>query len=309
MLYDYRDAFFRYLRVERWASSHTLRAYQRDLKDLLVFLQDNGIPADVTQIDRQMARSFLAYLREKGLSRNSTLRKLASLRTFFRYLKREGVIINNPFKMISTPKEEKHLPRFLTVDEAFRLMDASRREPRVKLKRRRDTIPLQKRNRAVLELLYSSGLRVAELVSLNMEDLDLTAEMLKVTGKGRKQRVLPIGSKAIEALKEYLAFRGQLTDKGYNGSLFVNYMGKRLTDRSVNKVIKEQAIKAGISLRISPHTLRHSFATHLLDAGANLRGIQELLGHASISTTQVYTHVTTTKLREVYDKAHPRAIK
>ncbi len=300
-MYSHIDKFIDYMDLERGASPHTCRAYRKDLELFAVFLGGKGLPSDVTKIDYLMIRLYLGYLyQEQGIKRSSVVRKLATLRTFFRYLKREGIVGKNPAKMVTTPKGGKDLPHALSVDEVFRLLDAP------------DAIsPLGLRDRAILELLYSSGIRVGELTSLNLEHLDLGGGMVRVMGKGGKERMVPIGSKAAEALRAYLTQRAELIgqEKRSPRPLFLNYRKGRLTARSVGRMIKKYLLKGGVWKETTPHTFRHSFATHLLDAGADLRGIQELLGHANLSTTQKYTHVSSAKLMEVYDRAHPRARK
>jgi integrase/recombinase XerC len=295
------DRFIDYMALERGASPYTSSAYRKDLELFAAFLQEQGLPLDVTKIDYLTIRLYLGHLyRGEQIKRTSVVRKLASLRTFFKYLKREGIVEKNPAKMVAIPKGGKDLPHTLSVDEAFRILDVP--DP---------NCPLGSRDQAILEFLYSSGLRVGELTSLSLNDLDLGAGMVRVMGKGSKERMVPIGSKAVEALRSYLARRGELMGKGERVPqyLFLNHRGGRLTARSVGRMIKKYLLQAGIVKEISPHTFRHSFATHLLDAGADLRGIQELLGHASLSTTQKYTHVSSAKLMEVYDRTHPRARK
>jgi integrase/recombinase XerC len=300
-VYTTIDTFIDYMALERGASPHTCRAYRKDLELFAAFLREKGLLTDPAAIDHLTIRLYLGHLYQgKRIKRTSVVRKLATLRTFFRYLKREGMIEKNPAKLVATPKGGKDLPHALTVDEAFRLLDApDAREP------------LGSRDRAILELLYSSGLRVGELTSLKFDDVDLGGGMVRVMGKGGKERIVPIGSKAIEALRSYLAHRGELKRKGESPSpfLFLNRRGGRLTPRSVARMITTYRLKRGIAKEATPHTFRHSFATHLLDAGADLRGIQELLGHTSLSTTQKYTHVSSAKLMEVYDRTHPRARK
>jgi integrase/recombinase XerC len=295
------DQFINYLALERGASPHTCRAYRRDIELFTAFLAEKGIPEEVGKIDHLTIRLYLGHLyRQQQIKRVSIVRKLAALRTFFRYLKREGMIEKNPAKMVAVPKGEKHLPHALTVDEAFAIMEIPDR-----------TTPRGRRDHAILEFLYSSGLRVGELTALKLHDLDLASGMVRVMGKGSKERLVPVGSKAIAALQQYLQVRGELAVKGVNAPpyLFLNHRGGRLTARSVARMIKTYLLQRGMITRVSPHTFRHSFATHLLDAGADLRGIQELLGHASLSTTQKYTHVSSAKLMEVYDRTHPRAKK
>jgi integrase/recombinase XerC len=244
------------------------------------------------KVDRLAIRRYLSFLHRKN-RKSSIARKISTLRSFYKYLVRERLATSNPAKAVSTPKAEKPLPTTLTVDEAFRLMETpSEREGL--------------RDCAILELLYSSGLRVSELVGLNLNHLNLDLGIVKVMGKGRKERIVPVGSKAVEALKAYLEKRGNLSGEE---PLFINPRRGRLTARSVGRLIKKYTKRSGIFRRISPHTLRHSFATHLLDAGADIREIQEMLGHASLSTTQKYIHLSPGKLMEVYDKAHPRSFR
>jgi len=248
---------------------------------------------DVDKVDRLVLRRYLSFLHKKN-RKSSIARKISALRSFFKYLIREQLASANPAKSVSSPKLEKVLPTTLTVDEAFRLVESPAEEP--------DHPSL--RDQAILELLYSSGIRVSELVGLNLKQLDLDLGLVRVMGKRRKERIAPVGSKAIESLRAYLKERGEM---GEEEPLFVNRWRRRLTSRSVGRLVKKYTKRAGIFRNISPHTLRHSFATHLLDSGADIREIQEMLGHASLSTTQRYTHLTLGKLMEVYDKAHPRS--
>jgi len=285
--------FIHYLSAEKNASPHTCRNYMRDLEQFESFLEGMAIE----KVDRMALRRYLSFLHRKN-RKSSIARKLSTLRSFYRYLVREQVLSANPAKPVATPKVEKLLPTTLTVDEAFRLMESPSRD-----QKSRET---ELRDRAVLELLYSSGLRVSELVGLNLNRVDLDLGIVRVMGKGRKERIVPVGAKAIEALKSYLETRGILEE---GSPLFVNLRKGRLTDRSVARLVKKYGRQSGIFRKISPHSLRHTFATHLLDAGAGLREIQEMLGHVSLSTTQRYTHLTVGKLMEVYDKAHPRSFR
>lgn len=287
---DFLENFRDYLQFEKNCSPHTVRNYISDLRQYLAFLAEREIKT--LKIDRLTIRSWLANLQRK-IGKNSVGRKVASVRGFYRYLLREGEISSNPMEEISIPKAEKRLPKFFSVDDVFRLVESPKSDKKLVV-----------RDRAILELLYSSGLRVSELTGLNVTDIDMKAEMIKVVGKGNKERMIPIGGKAIEAIKTYINNKGEVCE-----AVFLNYRGDRLTPRSVARIVEKYLRKAGVPGRGSPHTLRHSFATHLLDSGADLRGIQELLGHASLSTTQKYTHITTAKLMEVYNKAHPRAKK
>ncbi|MBE9505057.1 MAG: tyrosine recombinase XerC [Proteobacteria bacterium] len=295
----YIESFKRHLKDEMNCSPHTIRNYVSDLLQYEIFLIDTDSSSRNTfmEVDHLTIRRYLADLHVKN-SRSSVGRKLASIRSFYRFLVREGLLESNPLEGIATPKAEKRLPKFFSVDDIFRLIEAAKGE--------KSTIA---RDKAILELLYSSGLRVSELESLNLNEIDLSEGMVKVMGKGRKERMIPVGNKALEAVSEYLKCRNSFGHVRDEKALFLNCRGGRLTSRSVARIVDKYLRRAGVAGHGSPHTLRHSFATHLLDAGADLRGIQELLGHASLSTTQKYTHITTDKLMEVYDKAHPRAKK
>ena len=290
--------FIHYLSSEKNASPHTCRGYQNDLEEFENFLKSSGIylsPAgeiEMEKVDRIAIRKYLSFLHRKN-KKSSIARKVSTLRSFYKYLTREHLVPSNPAKSVSTPKVEKLLPTTLTVDEAFRLMESPAEKSRL-------------RDRAILEFLYSSGIRVGELVGLNVNHLDLELGIVKVMGKGRKERIVPVGVKAIEALKAYLEERGDLDGEE---PLFLNLRGGRLTARSVGRLVKKYTRRSGIFRKVSPHSLRHTFATHLLDAGADIREIQEMLGHASLSTTQRYIHLSLGKLMEVYDRAHPRSFK
>ena len=257
---------------------------------------------EMGKVDRMAIRKYLSFLHRKN-KKSSIARKISTLRSFFKYMVREQVIPSNPAKSVSTPKVEKTLPTTLTVDEAFRLMESP---TTISEKPSEGSKEKGLRDRAILELLYSSGLRVSELVGLNSNQLDLDLGIVRVMGKGRKERIVPVGVKAIEALEAYLEKRGMLEGEE---PIFVNSLGGRLTARSVGRLMKRYTRHSGIFRKVSPHSLRHTFATHLLDAGADIREIQEMLGHSSLSTTQRYTHVSMGKLMEVYDKAHPRSFK
>lgn len=283
------DQFLAYLKTEKNVSPHTLRSYEKDITDFLVFTDKK--PVDIDNLD---IRSYLASLHHKNLQKSSIARKLASIRSFFKYLYREGYIKLNPAKLVSTPRVPRHLPKFLTVDEAFALMDTPKGETF-----------RPARDRAILELLYSSGVRVSELTSLDMSDFDVKEVLVRVKGKGRKERIVPVGGKAMEALLNYLPERMSVRHK--SSALFLNNRGGRLTQRSVRRIVFLYSRMINLEGELSPHTLRHTFATHLLHQGADLRAIQELLGHASLSTTQKYTHVDISHLADVYDRAHPLA--
>ncbi len=302
------DQFIHYLSVEKNASPHTCRCYRRDLEGFEDFLKNSGMyvsstgKVEMEKVDRMAIRKYLSFLHRKN-KKSSIARKISTLRSFFKYMVREQVIPSNPAKGVSTPKVEKTLPTTLTVDEAFRLMESP---TTISEKPSEGSKEKGLRDRAILELLYSSGLRVSELVGLNSNQLDLDLGIVRVMGKGRKERIVPVGAKAIEALEAYLEKRGMLEGEE---PIFVNSVGGRLTARSVGRLMKRYTRHSGIFRKVSPHSLRHTFATHLLDAGADIREIQEMLGHSSLSTTQRYTHVSMGKLMEVYDKAHPRSFK
>lgn len=284
---EHIEKFMRYMEVEKDASPHTLRAYRKDLEEFSSFF--SGRPEDIEMID---VRGFIADQIRQGLSKTTAGRRLASLRSFVRFLNREGCLESNPARLVATPKAQKLLPKFLDVDDVFALIEKPEGI---------GFIPA--RDRAILELLYSSGLRVSEVSGLNMEDINTKEGLVKVRGKGRKERLVPVGSKAVEALKTYLVEKILLKKK--DGALFLNRLGKRFTERGIRRIVVKYARMLGISGSIGPHTLRHTFASHLLQGGADLRVIQELLGHASLSTTQKYTHLDITHLMDVYDKAHP----
>jgi len=303
---EWIDRFLEHLRVERNASNHTLRSYASDLEQFRAFLKSAGLDRDgnredvrVEAVDSVAVRAFLSHL-YRGHKKSSLARKLAAQRSFFRYLVDQGVLKQSPAEVVATPKQEKNLPAFLPVDEVFALVGSP--DP---------STTWGARDRALLETLYSCGIRVSELVGLNDGDVDFHLGIARVTGKGRKERVVPIGSKAIEALKAYLPRRDEVRARtrrfGAPVPLFINPRGTRLSARSVARILQKHGLRSGLFRKIHPHALRHTFATHLLDAGADLRAIQEMLGHVSLSTTQRYTHVSVDKLMEVYDRAHPRA--
>jgi len=299
------EAFLEHLRATRNASEHTLKAYASDLGQYREYLK--GCGRDWDSAGLLEIRGYLGHLHRLGQRRSTVARKLAAIRSFYRFLHREGYLAANPARAVASPRQEKRLPRFLTVDDVFRLLECETgdAEPRgASAGRPRSTTALL-RDTALLETLYGAGLRVGELVRLNREDVDLEAGLVRVQGKGRRERIVPLGRQAREALARYLRERSGPA----GGALFRNARGERLTDRSVRRILKHRLRVAGLLRDASPHALRHSFATHLLEGGADLRAIQEMLGHRSLSTTQRYTHVNLDRLMAVYDQAHPRARK
>jgi integrase/recombinase XerC len=319
--------FLNYLRHEKHFSEHTAKCYGADLVQFSNFLQSGGQGDDkashdsanpwsssggattavATQTDLQQLiltadvntiRSYMSQLLEQQYSKSTTARKIATLRSFYKFLVKRDYIESNPVITIKTPKQEKKLPKFLELEDVERLLN---------------TPPanswLGARDRAILEVLYSTGMRVSELVSLNMEDVDFLGEVIHIRGKGKKERISPVGSSALQAIQNYIEFRNKrmANDSNFDTKvLFANKHGQRLSTRSVRRKMDKYLRMAGLDPSISPHTLRHSFATHMLNNGADLRSVQELLGHQSLSTTQVYTHVSTTRIKDVYDSSHPR---
>ena len=292
---DHITQFIRYLGAERNVSPHTLEAYRRDIGQFHAFVRsERGEEAAAAEVDHLLIRRYLALL-HKECRKSSIGRKLAALRSFFTYLVREGVVTRNPAELVATPKREKKVPFHLSIDEVTALVEAPREGA---------LLPL--RDRAILETLYSCGIRVSELTGLDVGGIDLDDGLVRVLGKGGKERIVPLGSKARSALADYLAARNH---SAAGDPLFINARGGRLTRRSVARIVDKYIIRIATMKKVSPHTLRHTFATHLLEGGADLRAIQELLGHSSLSTTQKYTHVSIDRLMEVYDKAHPKARK
>lgn len=293
--------FLRYLKVERNCSDLTIKSYREDLELLYSYLKDSigrvPRPEEITPLD---LRTYVSALHEAGYAKSSVARRLASMRSFFKFAQREGRCTNNPAKPLRNPRRERKLPHFLTGSEIGKLLSAPPK-----------TDSMGYRDRAILETMYSAGLRVSELVGINLDDLDLEDGLVRVRGKGKKERLSPLGSFAVKAIRSWLQRREPapgLPKK--NGSpVFLNKFGKRITTRSIGRMLEKYLLTTGLDLRTSPHTLRHSFATHLLDKGADIRSVQELLGHKSLVTTQIYTHVSTAGLRQAYELAHPRAKK
>ncbi len=323
---EHLKAFLQFLALNRNASAHTVRAYESDLTQFIGYVAAQADlkkrDLDPSALDRAALRGFLGELHKQGQSRATAARKLAAVRTFLRYLRREGVIEDDPGALVATPKRDIRMPAHLSETEMSALIDAPACDN-----------PLSRRDRAILELFYASGLRLSELAGLDMEDVNLGARMVRVLGKGGRERLVPFNTSAARAVREYLHDRAALVRgirteagqkppavgrRGYPGRparrggpprdpLFVNYRGTRLTSRSIDRLVRRYVTAASVRAGISPHALRHSFATHLLQRGADLRAIQELLGHARLSTTQRYTHVNAAQLVDVYRKAHPRS--
>ncbi len=296
---DAVNRFLTYLRVERNASELTTKSYREDLEALVEYLKElqGRIPApgDVGTVE---LRGYIAALHEAGYAKTTIARRLASMRSFFRFGQREGWTKSNPAKPLRNPRKARALPHFLSSEEITRLLAAPPGNE-----------PLGLRDRAILETLYSAGLRVSELAGLNDADLDLPGGALRVRGKGKRERIAPVGSYAVRTINRWLSARrlSAREKQGPAAPVFTNRFGRRLTTRSVGRMLEKYLTETGLDLRTTPHTLRHSFATHLLDAGADIRSVQELLGHKSLVTTQIYTHVSTAGLRAVYERAHPRA--
>ncbi len=307
----YIDKFLRYLEIEKGASPHTITSYLVDLRGLRDFLNDEPLES----VDHLTLRKFLAHIKSHGYSKATMARKLASIRSFFKFLCRDGYLKSNPAKAMHSPKLDKKLPLFLGLDEMLKLLRAPSG----------DTL-LELRDRAILETLYSTGIRVSELVGLSIEDVDFIGGVLKVYGKGKKERLAPIGDKALRAIRTYLDRRSLPVGGGRKASafakatadsppkhevrrraLFLDKSGRRLLGQNVRRIVAKYIHRLSLKENVSPHTLRHTFATHLLDRGADLRSVQELLGHLNLSTTQIYTHVTAERLKSVYNKTHPRA--
>jgi integrase/recombinase XerC len=296
------NKYIQYLEVEQNASPYTIRNYitdvcgSKNIKGLFAFLKEKGINS-LGDVDRTVLRDYMAYLMEQGVVKASIARRLSAIRSFYRYLVREGILPASPVERTSSPKLDKRLPSFLTLGEVERLLNAP--DP---------STPQGQRDRALLELLYASGLRVSELVNLDLGEINLDTNEIRVWGKGSKERMVLMGKPASEALHNYLEQgRPKLLGEKKTSALFINRYGQRIPERRVQKMLEDYAKKAGIEKRVHPHILRHTFATHLLDGGADLRVVQELLGHAQLSSTQIYTHVTKSQARKVYLSAHPMA--
>ncbi len=293
------ESFIEYLRVERNASDLTIKSYEEDLIALVLYFEETeGREVQLSEVTTLELRRFVAELQQAGYAKSTISRKLACLRSFFRFAVREGWVEANIAKPLRNPRAGRKLPHFLSAEEIARLLESPP-----------STSASGVRDRAILETMYSAGLRVSELVGLSIEDIDFSAGLVRVRGKGRKERLSPLGSYAQKAIKNWLSQRepNPKATKEHASAVFLNRFGNRLTSRSVGRMLEKYLKQCGLDQRTSPHTLRHSFATHLLDRGADIRSVQELLGHKSLITTQIYTHVSTERLREVYESAHPRA--
>jgi integrase/recombinase XerC len=292
---SYIQLYLKHLEYGRNASVHTLKGYARDLAQFSQYISQTRAGGDIQRLTLMELRGYLSHLQQRRLKRSSIARKLGAIRSFFKFLCRQGYLQENIARFISTPKLEQRLSLPPSVDETFCLLDAASSQGKYGL-----------RDKALLELLYASGIRASELTGLDIGDVNWEESCLKVKGKGKKERMVPVGRQACRALKQYLAAR-RVSESASDLPLFVNKYDQRLSTRSVGRIVDKYVRRAAINKHISPHTLRHAFATHLLDGGANIRDIQELLGHASLSTTQKYTQVSMARLMEVYDRTHPRA--
>lgn len=295
---EHLASFLRHLAVERNASDHTIKSYREDLHQALVYFQEKSGVTQVSGLTSRQVRAYLAWLHDQHYAKTTAARRLAALRSWLKFLCRQGVLTSNPADGIRAARREQNLPHFLTEEQLLKLLDAPG-----------DVEPFGPRDRALLETLYSAGLRVSELTGLNVADVDLDAGVATIRGKGKRERLALLGRPCVKALHAWHAVRNawlsrhQLT----SDAIFLNKNGTRLTTRSVGRLVQKYLLQAGLDPRTTPHTLRHSFATHLLDRGADVRCVQEMLGHQSLSTTQIYTHLTTSRLHETYQKAHPRA--
>jgi integrase/recombinase XerC len=300
---SYLDAFLQYLSAAKGASEHTLKAYAEDISQFIAFSVEEGAESPA-QVDTKLVRKYLSVLQNRQLAKTSRARKVAALRSFFHFLARQGVVSQSPVLGVRSPRLDKRLPKFLRTEEVEALLSAPFTHS--------EDADLAQRDVALLELLYASGMRAGELVKMNVQDIDFAQGIARVIGKGDKERVALLGNKAKDALLAYIANgRENLVKRNKarttDSALFVNRSGRRLSDRGVRKLFDKYCSLASSSLKITPHVLRHTFATHMLSNGADLRFVQELLGHSSVATTQIYTHVTPERLKEVYNKAHPRA--
>lgn len=291
--------FINWVKVERGYSDHSVTAYAKDLSELLIYADDEKYPDEIEALDFFALRGFVAALYDRKLSKSSIERKISALKSFFKFLYQKGIMSENPARLLKLPKKEKHLPSVFNIDDIFTLLDIPDKSD-----------PMGLRDAIILELMYGTGVRVSELVGLNKEDIDLSCGSIRVRGKGKKERIVPLAPEMCQMLLDYYKIMPDIVAEGHLtecSALIINRLGTRMTDRTVRRVVETYLKKAGLPLNYSPHSFRHTFATHLLEGGADLRSIQELLGHESLSTTQKYTHMEIASMLKAYDNAHPKA--
>lgn len=295
------EEFINFIRVERQYSNHSITAYAKDLSELAIYIDEEKLGSNIKVVDFYVLRGFITTLYDKELSKSSIERKISTLKSFFKFLYRRGIIEDNPARMLKFPKKEKYLPNVFNVDDIFTLLDLPDK-----------STPMGMRDALILELLYGTGVRVSELVGLDRNAVDLNGMRILVRGKGKKERIVPLAPELISLIKDYYKVMYDIVSEGRvveSDALIINRLGTRMTDRTIRRVVEAYLKKAGLPLDYSPHSFRHTFATHLLEGGADLRSIQELLGHESLATTQKYTHSDLASLLKVYDETHPMAKK
>lgn len=295
------EEFINFIRVERQYSNHSITAYAKDLSELAIYIDEEKLGSNIKVVDFYVLRGFITTLYDKELSKSSIERKISTLKSFFKFLYRRGIIADNPARMLKFPKKEKYLPNVFNVDDIFTLLDLPDK-----------STPMGMRDALILELLYGTGVRVSELVGLDRNAVDLNGMRILVRGKGKKERIVPLAPELISLIKDYYKVMYDIVSEGRvveSDALIINRLGTRMTDRTIRRVVETYLKKAGLPLDYSPHSFRHTFATHLLEGGADLRSIQELLGHESLATTQKYTHSDLASLLKVYDETHPMAKK
>ena len=295
------EEFINFIRVERQYSQHSITAYAKDLSELAIYIDEEKLGSNIKVVDFYVLRGFITTLYDKELSKSSIERKISTLKSFFKFLYRRGIIEDNPARMLKFPKKEKYLPNVFNVDDIFTLLDLPDK-----------STPMGMRDALILELLYGTGVRVSELVGLDRNAVDLNGMRILVRGKGKKERIVPLAPELISLIKDYYKVMYDIVSEGRmveSDALIINRLGSRMTDRTIRRIVETYLKKAGLPLDYSPHSFRHTFATHLLEGGADLRSIQELLGHESLATTQKYTHSDLASLLKVYDETHPMAKK
>lgn len=295
------EEFINFIRVERQYSNHSITAYAKDLSELAIYIDEEKLGSNIKVVDFYVLRGFITTLYDKELSKSSIERKISTLKSFFKFLYRRGIIADNPARMLKFPKKEKYLPNVFNVDDIFTLLDLPDK-----------STPMGMRDALILELLYGTGVRVSELVGLDRNAVDLNGMRILVRGKGKKERIVPLAPELISLIKDYYKVMYDIVSEGRvveSDALIINRLGSRMTDRTIRRIVETYLKKAGLPLDYSPHSFRHTFATHLLEGGADLRSIQELLGHESLATTQKYTHSDLASLLKVYDETHPMAKK